>query len=636
MAFPPAFLEELRARLTLSSLVGRRTRLVKAGREYKACCPFHNEKTPSFYVNDDKQFFHCFGCGAHGDVIGFTMRADHLSFPEAIEKLAGEAGLDVPRMGPAEREKAERAKTLGDAVEAACVWYQEKLRAPEGRAALAYLHGRGLSDDTIERFRLGYAPEGWRNLAAALKLRGFDEAMLLEAGLITKPEDRPEPFDFFRNRVMFPITDRRGRVIAFGGRVMDDSKPKYLNSRDTPLFHKRGNLYALDKARLGVGERKARALVAEGYMDVIALHQAGFVGAVAPLGTALTEEQMEALWRIHPEPIVCLDGDAAGQRAALKAAETALPLLKPGRALRFAVLPAEDDPDSLIKRDGAAAFERLLERTKGIDDVVWESEIAKGPVDTPDRRATLDAALRARLARIADKTVQKAYENEWVWTRLRRLGRPEPVRRFQTFQGGGPGKGKPGPGGRRDKPGPRDFGLRTAGNPDILGRRAQKLLLTAVLHHPELLWENAETFAEIGFSDPVAARLRAALLDCAHEAAAAQSPLDSQGVIAHLSGMGLAEEAASLTKPSSYEHGAFAGPGASQDEARAGFRSVLSLLARPRIEEELREAARAVADAPEPELLARVDALTAILRDLNAQGGGDEDDAFGSGGATGH
>jgi len=632
MAFPPAFLEELRARLTLSSLVGRRTRLVKAGREYKACCPFHNEKTPSFYVNDDKQFFHCFGCGAHGDVIGFTMRADHLSFPEAIEKLAGEAGLDVPRMGPAEREKAERAKTLGDAVEAACVWYQEKLRAPEGRAALAYLHDRGLTDETIERFRLGYAPEGWRNLAAALKLRGYDEAMLLEAGLIAKPEDRPEPFDFFRNRVMFPITDRRGRVIAFGGRVMDDSKPKYLNSRDTPLFHKRGNLYALDKARLGVGERKAKALVAEGYMDVIALHQAGFVGAVAPLGTALTEEQMEALWRIHPEPVVCLDGDAAGQRAALKAAETALPLLKPGRALRFAVLPAEDDPDSLIKRDGAAAFERLLERTKGIDDVVWESELAKGPVDTPDRRATLDAALRARLARIADKTVQKAYENEWVWNRLRRLGRPEPVRQSFTAYAGGlqqGARGKPGKG-RKGPAGPRDFGLRTTGNPEILVRRAQNVLVTANIFHPDLLWEHAEAFAEIGFSDPVAARVRAAILDYAHECVAAQSPLDSEGLIAHLSGMGLASEVVLLTKPSSYEHGAFAGPSASQDEARAGFRSVLSLLSQSRVEAELHPAVREYAETQEAGIVIRIEALAAQLRDVHNRALGDEDDAFGA------
>ncbi len=622
MAFPPAFLEELRARVTLSSLVGRRVKLTKAGREYKACCPFHNEKTPSFYVNDDKQFFHCFGCGAHGDAIGFTMRADHLSFPEAIEKLAGEAGLDVPRLGPAEREKAERAKTLGQAVEAACVWFQEKLRAPEGRAALAYLRGRGLSDDTIERFRLGFAPDGWRNLAPALKTQGFEEPMLIEAGLIGKAEGRPEPFDFFRNRVMFPITDRRGRVIAFGGRVMDDSKPKYLNSRDTPLFHKRGNLYALDKARLGVGERKARALVAEGYMDVIALHQAGFEGAVAPLGTALTEEQLEALWRIHAEPVVCLDGDAAGQRAALKAAETALPLLKPGRALRFVALPAEDDPDSLIKRDGPGAFASLLDRTKGIADVVWEAELAKGPVDTPDRRASLEAELRARIARIADKTVQKAYEDEWIWRRLRRLGRPEPVGPRLAYSRRPDGK----PGRFADSR-TRETGLKSSLDPELIPRRAQRLLCTAAVMHPELLEEFAEVFAESTFSDPLAIRVRAALLDCAHEAAATETPLDRAGVVTHLSAMGLAAEADQLTRPSSYEHGAFAGPAASQDEARAGFRSVLSLLTRPRIEDELRAAARAIADAPEPELLARVDALTELLRQLPAQSSDDEDAA---------
>jgi DNA primase len=622
MAFPPAFLEELRARVTLSGLIGRRVRLTKAGREYKACCPFHNEKTPSFYVNDDKQFFHCFGCGAHGDAIGFTMRADHLSFPEAIEKLAGEAGLDVPRMGLAEREKAERAKTLGQAVEAACVWYQAKLWAPEGRAALAYLRGRGLTNETIERFRLGYAPDGWRNLAPALKAQGYAEAMLLEAGLIAKPEDKPEPFDFFRNRVMFPITDRRGRVIAFGGRVMDDSKPKYLNSRDTPLFHKRGNLYALDKARLAVGERSARALVAEGYMDVIALHQAGFEGAVAPLGTALTEEQLETLWRIHAEPVVCLDGDAAGQRAALKAAETALPLLKPGRALRFAALPPEDDPDSLIKRDGPGAFAALLDRTKGIADIVWAAELAKGPADTPDRRAGLEAALRERIARIADKTVQKAYEDEWIWRRLRRLGRPEPVGPRLAYSRRPDGKM-----GKFAEPRPRDTGLKSTLDPELIPRRAQRLLCTAAIHHPGLLEEFAEAFAESTFSDPLAIRVRAALLDCAHEAAATETPLDRGSVLTHLSAMGLAAEAATLTRPSSYEHGAFAGPAASQDEARAGSRSVLSLLARPRIEDELRAAARTIADAPEPEVLARVEALTALLRDLPAHGSDDEDAA---------
>jgi DNA primase len=328
LAFPPRFLDEIRARLACSEVIGRRVRLVRKGREHSGLCPFHNEKTPSFTVNDDKGFFHCFGCGAHGDVIGFTMKIDHLPFPEAVERLAGEAGLEMPRQTPAERARAEVENTLQDVVEAACAWYEAQLRAPAGSAGLAYLRNRGLDEATIAGFRLGFAPDGRAALKSALLQKGFKEDLLLQAGLLVRPDDGRESFDFFRGRVMFPIADRRGRVIAFGGRVMGDGQPKYLNSRDTPLFDKGRTLYALDKARAGVA-KAAELIVAEGYMDVIALHAAGFAGAVAPLGTALTEAQIEALWKLAPEPIVCLDGDAAGQRAALRAAERALPMLKP-------------------------------------------------------------------------------------------------------------------------------------------------------------------------------------------------------------------------------------------------------------------------------------------------------------------
>jgi DNA primase len=608
MAFPPSFLEELRARLTLSSVVGRRVKLARAGREFKACCPFHNEKSPSFYVNDDKNFFHCFGCGAHGDVIGFTMKIDHLGFLEAVEKLATEAGLDVPRISPQARKEAERAKTLGDAVEAACRWFEEKLRAPEGRAALAYLHERGLSDETIDRFRLGFAPEGRAHLQAAMKTQGFETNLLLEAGLIGKPDDGRDPFDFFRNRVMFPITDRRGRVIAFGGRVMDDAKPKYLNSRDTPLFHKHDNLYALDKARVAVGERKAKALVAEGYMDVIALHQAGFGGAVAPLGTALTDGQIQALWKIDPEPVVCLDGDAAGQRAALKAAETALPLLKPGYALRFAALPPGEDPDSLIKRDGAAAMDSVLAKAKGLADVVWAAETAGKAFDSPDRRAALEGQLRERLVRIADPTVRRAYESDWIYTKLRALGRPVFVPR--------PAGGKPWV---RPGSGPVMGTFRSAGDVGLLRLRQEQVLLATAINHPGLLMAEAEAFALVDLTDRRLERVRQALVDCAHEAAGGETPLDTATLIAHLSRVGLAEDALQLTRPTLYEHGAFADPTASPEAARAGFAHLLALLSRRRMEDELHESQLELARDATAENLARVEGQAAHLRAQVAQ-----------------
>ena len=296
MNLPPSFLDALRLRLSLAEIIGRKVKLVRKGREFSGLCPFHAEKSPSFYVNEEKEFFHCFGCGAHGDVIGFTMRAENVGFMEAIERLAGEAGIEVPQMRPQEREKREQEKTLHAVLEAACSFYQGQLTAGAGAEARSYLSGRGLDKAAIDRFRLGFAPQGSALLKQHL-LKDFPLALIEEAGLARIPEDGRESFDYFRNRVMFPILDRKGRVIAFGGRVMGDAKPKYLNSPETPVFHKGHVLYGLSWAREGV-DRGSDLIVTEGYMDVIALHRAGFEGAVAPLGTALTEPQLEELWRL--------------------------------------------------------------------------------------------------------------------------------------------------------------------------------------------------------------------------------------------------------------------------------------------------------------------------------------------------
>ena len=333
MAFPPGFLDELRGRISLPGLVSRQVKLERRGREFAGLCPFHTEKTPSFYVVEDKNFFHCFGCGAHGDAIGFVMRADNLDFLEAVEKLAGEAGLAVPQSTPEEREKAQRQKTLLETLEAAAAFYEARLWSPAGSTARNYLGARGLDADTIRRFRLGWAPDDRQSLKRAL-VADFSEALLVEAGLLHRPEEG-EAFDYFRNRVMFPIGDRAGRIIAFGGRVLADGQPKYLNSPESPIFQKGRVLYGWSAARAAAADRRD-AIVTEGYMDVIALHRAGFASAVAPLGTALTEYQLEELWRLGPEPILCFDGDAAGQRAAARALRRALPLLRPGRSLRFA------------------------------------------------------------------------------------------------------------------------------------------------------------------------------------------------------------------------------------------------------------------------------------------------------------
>src|SRR6266851_2603535 len=424
MAFPPGFLDELRSRIPLGDLVGRRVRLTRRGREQAGLCPFHNEKTPSFYVVEDKGFFHCFGCGAHGDAIGFVMRADNLDFIEAVERLAGEAGIAVPQQTSQERERAQRQKTLLEALAATADFYEAQLWSPTGSRAREYLARRGLDDETIRRFRLGWAPEDRQALRRALGAE-YPEALLQEAGLQRLPEDGGSPYDYFRGRVIFPIGDRAGRTIAFGGRTLGDDQPKYLNSPDTPLFEKGRVLYAWAQARANLGrapEGAAGVIVVEGYMDVIALHHAGFGGAVAPLGTALTEMQLHELWRLSPEPVLCFDGDSAGQRAALRALFRALPLLTPGHSLRFAALPPGEDPDSLVRGAGPTAVAEVLAAARPLSEMLWQAELDARPIDTPERRADLEHRLMAQAGLIADRTVQNEYRR-FLRDRLFQLGR---------------------------------------------------------------------------------------------------------------------------------------------------------------------------------------------------------------------
>jgi DNA primase len=521
MAFPPGFLDELRNRITLSELVGRRVALKRKGREYAGLCPFHNEKTPSFWVNDQKNFFHCFGCGAHGDVIGFTMRIDNVSFPEAIERLAGEAGLEVPETTPQERERAKVVATLHQVTEQAALWFEQQLRMPGGKAGLDYLRGRGLDDDTIARFRLGFAPDNREALQAALRRNGATGQQLVDVGLVIQPDEGGRaPYDRFRGRVMFPIHDRRGRVIAFGGRIIGSGEPKYLNSPETELFHKGDTLYCLHLAREAAGKDRP-VIVAEGYMDVIALHAAGFDGAVAPLGTALTEGQLALLWRLADEPYLCFDGDKAGQRAAMRAADRALPLLKPGKSLRFVTLPTGHDPDSLIRSGGPAAFEACLTQARPLVDIVWDMETLGQSTDTPERRASVEAALRRRIDSIADRTVRGYYEAEILRTRLwaiRRAsgkadGRPtgravDPRRRSFNPAGGHYGRTAP-PGWFTE-----GAALRTAVH-DLDSGRRERVLLGAVLARPAWLHDLAEDLADLPFQRSDLHRACAILLEVA-------------------------------------------------------------------------------------------------------------------------
>ncbi|MCC7426089.1 MAG: DNA primase [Alphaproteobacteria bacterium] len=609
MSLPPSFLDELRARLPLAALVGRHVRLTRRGKELTGLCPFHNEKSPSFTVNEAKGFFHCFGCGAHGDAIGFVMRRENLPFMEAVEKLAAEAGLAMPRRDPGAAAAEERRTGLTGVMDQVAADYERRLRLPEGKPALDYLHRRGLSEETIRRFRLGWSGEGRGALLSSLGRAGVTVEQLVAGGLM-KPANSGEGFsDLFFSRVMFPIRDRRGRVIGFGGRILGDGQPKYVNSPETELFHKRRSLYGLDLA--AEPARKAgRIIVVEGYMDVIALHQAGFPQAVAPLGTALTEEQMAELWRYAPEPLLCFDGDAAGARAAARAAELALPLIEPGRSLRFVTLPAREDPDTLIRRAGPAAFTALLERARGLAETLF-GLIAEGGggAATPEQRAALRQRLDQAAGTIKDPALRDEYRYQfrtWWEERFR------PARRFgpgERFQGGGPrGQGRASGAGARygssafHRPGyggPGN-GLRgriavTTPTPARAAAERERCLVAILLNHPALIAQVEETLAGLDFADPALDSLRRALLDIAHSSTGSGTGLDAAHLARHLLAMGLRETAEAVLSPVPTPLPACAMPSAMPADAWAGWWHFSALGRRERLNEEIAEAEAALA-----------------------------------------
>lgn len=519
MSLPPDFLEELRLRTPLSGLIGRNVRLARAGRNWRGCCPFHGEKTPSFYVYDDH--YHCFGCGAHGDAIAYVMQSQGASFPEAVERLASEAGMEVPKATPQQARREARERDLHGVMEAAAEAFQRRLRLPEGRAGLDYLRRRGLTEETIRKFGLGWSGGGRGALAADLKPQGIEPRQLVEAGLMRAGEGEAAPADLFFNRVMFPIRDRRGRIVSFGGRLLGDGQPKYVNGPETGLFSKRRNLYGIDLAR-DAAFRGAPVVVVEGYMDVIALHQAGFGGAVAPLGTALTEEQLTTLWRLTPQPVLCFDGDAAGARAAARTAiELALPMLdSPERRLGFVTLPAGEDPDTLVGKGGARAFQAVLDAARPLSSVLYDMLAAQSPGASPEARAALRHRLVAAAGSIPDKILGAEYRRQLLdrfFEEGRRAAPPRPGPRPAGREGGRGGA-------RQGWGAPPPLNLP---RPDIDPARARleqaRCLLALVVAHPWLLAEVEEALGQLDLPAGLPDRLRGVLLAW-HGAAEAPAP----------------------------------------------------------------------------------------------------------------
>jgi DNA primase len=417
MRFSPSFLDEIRDRVPISSVIGSRVawdkRKTNASRgDYWACCPFHGEKSPSFHCEDKKGRYHCFGCQVTGDHFRFLTELDGMSFPEAVERVAEMAGVPMPARDVESERREQQRTSLTDVMEMAAAFFQEQLHSPQGAKARAYLRDRGLSPSTQQAFRLGFAPDSRNALKSHLAARGATKEQIEACGLVRHGDDIAVSYDWFRDRIMFPIPDSRGRIIAFGGRALaSDALAKYMNSPDTELFHKGEVLYNFARARKTL--QKGGAVIAvEGYMDVIALAQAGFDQAVAPLGTALTENQMELLWRMSPEPVLCFDGDQAGLKAAWRAADLALPHIQPGRSVRFALLPEGKDPDDLVKSEGAEAFGRVLGEARPLADLLWMRETSGNVYETPEKRAELEKTMRELTSRIRDESVRFHYAQE--------------------------------------------------------------------------------------------------------------------------------------------------------------------------------------------------------------------------------
>jgi DNA primase len=596
MRFPPSFLDEIRQRLPVSEVVGRRVKLKKQGREWRGLSPFNAEKTPSFFVNDQKGSFFDFSSGKNGDIFKFVMETEGLSFPEAVEQLAGQAGLAMPKVSAEEVQRAEKAKTLYDVMELAAKFFEAQLQERAGAKARGYLAGRDLRAPTQVKFRMGYAPPERFALKEHLGAKGVPVADMIAAGLLVHGEDIPVPYDRFRDRVMFPITDLRGRVVAFGGRAMEKDVPaKYLNSPETDLFHKGSLLYNAFHAR-EPAHKANRVIAVEGYVDVIAMVMAGIGETVAPLGTALTEGQLELLWRMAPDPILLFDGDKAGRRAAYRAVDIALPLLKPGRSLLFASLPEGQDPDDLIRSAGREAMDAVLAQAQPLASMLWQRETEAGVFATPEKRAALEARLAEVVATIGDESVRRHYRDD-VFGRLSDLFRP--LQRERSGQNrGGPARNFRGGGAfavpdHRPSPG-------LAASALVRGPRAalpmrEALILNALLNHPWLMDGAEEAIAGLDLRHPQAESLKTALLD-----------LHAQGVEGEAEAYAMALAAAghdglvAQMRATVAVHSVWgAMPGAAKNDVEVTFGQLLALHHKKQaLIKEIRDAERAYGEDP--------------------------------------
>ncbi|WP_425419101.1 DNA primase [Oricola indica] len=599
MRFPQSFLDEIRDRVPISDVIGKRVawdkRKTNASRgDYWACCPFHGEKTPSFHCEDKKGRYYCFGCGVKGDHFRFLTELEGVSFPEAVQQIADLAGVPMPERDPEAERREEIRATLHDVMEMAVVFFESQLQLSGGAKARAYLRDRGLSGTTQKKFRLGYAPDSRNALKEHLAQKGASKEQIEACGLVVFGEDIPVSFDRFRDRIMFPIEDARGRTIAFGGRALSPDVPaKYLNSPETDLFHKGNVLYNFRRAREAVREA-GTVVVAEGYMDVIALDQAGFSNAVAPLGTALTENQLALLWRVTPEPVLCFDGDKAGLRAAWRSLDLAFPGLQPGRSVRYALLPEGKDPDDLVKAGGHEAFEAVLKSAKPLADMLWSRETQGRVFDTPERRAELEKQLREATSRIKDESVRRHYGQAM---------RERIAAHFGAPSSGGKGRGK----GNRDRYG-RSSGrggmsggrlaisesltrsrLLTTGGVDMPLREAA--LVSTVLWHPDLLADHFDDFAVLELDHGGLERLRSAILD----ACATGRPRSRDALLEHPALVSQATTVAALDQLIRRARLWTATGEAAHEDALEGFRQALHLHRRSRtLRRELRAAEAAL------------------------------------------
>ncbi|MEL6620049.1 MAG: DNA primase [Pseudomonadota bacterium] len=509
MSLPPGFLDELRTRLSIGQVVGRKVmwdaRKSNQGKgDLWAPCPFHHEKTASFHVDDRKGYYYCFGCHAKGDAISFVRETENVGFMEAVEILAGEAGMPMPERDPRAQEKADRRTQLAEVMEMALQHFRLQLKTGAASEARAYLERRGLKDAALDRWEIGFAPDAWQGLWDALKAKGVEDDLILGAGLGKPSQKGGKPYDTFRGRIMFPIRDARGRCIAFGGRAMDpNDNAKYLNSPETELFDKGRSLYNHGPARTAAGKGQP-LIVAEGYMDVIALAEHGFGASVAPLGTAVTEHQLAMLWRIADEPIIALDGDKAGLRAAMRLIDLALPALEAGKSLRFALMPEGQDPDDLLKAQGAGALQKLLDAAIPMVQLLWQRETEGKVFDSPERKAALDKALREKIETIRDLSIRQHYGQEIKDLRWN-LFRPA-----QGKQGRGPRKGWPLP--QPPMPSTKTSVLATADTVEVTQHLREAVILASLALTPDVAEEFESGIEDLPCRDPMHARLRDLIL----------------------------------------------------------------------------------------------------------------------------